>query len=56
MSADLEYRLEEFRNVQNDFFKSDGTCKMKIIPHELCERMLELINELEIEVKDGATI
>jgi hypothetical protein len=52
MDFETEYQLQEFREVQNEYFDKNGKIYRQIIPHQLCERMLLLINQLEIELKN----
>ncbi len=48
---DFENELQEFRGVQNQYFDKNGNAYLKIIPHQLCERMLLLINQMETQIK-----
>lgn len=51
MDFETEYQLQEFREVQNQYFDENDKATFQIAPHQLCERMLTLINQLEIELK-----
>lgn len=50
MNFETEYQLQEFREVQSQYFTKEGCVYKQIIPHQLCERMLLLINQLETEL------
>jgi hypothetical protein len=53
LDFETEYQLQEFRDIQKDHFDKDGKAFQSVISVHLCERMLKLINQLEIELQTG---
>ncbi|MEB0262903.1 hypothetical protein [Mucilaginibacter sp. 10I4] len=52
MDFETEYQLQEFREIQADHFDENGKAYKFLVSTHLCERMLKLINQLEIELKN----
>ncbi len=47
MTFEQEYKLEQFREIQNQYFDEEGKCYQGIyISTAIMEQMLDLINEL----------
>jgi hypothetical protein len=55
LSFDVEYELEQFREIERDHFDDDGKAYRHLISVHLCERMLKLINLMEAELKGTPT-
>lgn len=54
MTFETEYQLQEFRELQSNYFDEDGKAYTGTIFNlEMCERMLKLINQLESEIQSG---
>lgn len=50
MTFETEYQLQEFREVQEQYFDEDGVTYTSI-HQSIMEQMLKLINQLELEIK-----
>lgn len=51
VSFETEYQLEQFREIERDHFDENGKAYKHLISTHLCEPMLELINQMEAEIK-----
>ena len=54
LSFETEYRLEEFRKIQSEYFDENGECYSGIrLSKNIMEQMLTLINQLENELNSN---
>ena len=54
ISFETEYRLEEFRKIQSEYFDENGECYSDIrLSKNIMEQMLTLINQLETELNSN---
>lgn len=51
INFDAKYILQEFRELQKDYFDEDGGAYKNSMSTDFCELMLTLINTLELQVK-----
>ena len=53
MEFELQYELDEFREIQDQYFDEDGKCYSRhILSIEIAEKMLNLINNLSERVNE----
>lgn len=55
MKFETEYKLQLFREIQNEHFDSDGHLYGGVNHGHMPEQMLVLVNALEKEIKDLET-
>ena len=54
ISFETEYRLEEFRKIQSEYFDENGECYSDIrLSKNIMEQMLTLINQLVTELNSN---
>jgi len=54
MTFETEYQLQEFREVEKDYFDENGEYYSGLMgsnPKWMAEQMLKLINQMEAEIK-----
>lgn len=53
MEFELQYELDEFREIQDQYFDEDGKCYNRhILSTDIAEKMLNLINNLSERVNE----
>jgi|TARA_Y100000310_G_C20704425_1_gene834168 hypothetical protein len=53
MEFELQYELQEFREIQDQYFDEDGKCYNRhILSTDIAEKMLNLINNLSERVNE----
>ena len=52
LTFETEYQLREFREIQSEYFNENGKTHFKDVRTNIMERMLTLINQLEIELSN----
>lgn len=56
MTFDTEYELQQFRDVQSEYFDEEDKVYPNVNSQHACNRMLKLINSLESELKNNGVL